>query len=768
MFLQFTALRGTAVDAVPSQGEQVVAVATTADIPARKLVLVRVSCQNVTAESGATNQHLTLTDSAGNVYAKVGEASEVPDGFHEGVTVSMWWLHPAEAVPAGTVLTATFAADSPGRAIAVAEYDTLDAFYDVTLAGAAVAAGMQEVPGTFSVTLDGLADADHTFIGAGAQNGSLGSGFALDGTFATDRSAVTVNGASAGNNSTLWGQYRLVRTDAQVWQMMTTAPRHWALVLAAFDLIEPPPPPPEAGTREYRAHFETPHHAVSRLTTSRRPDAVAWDPRWARTTGPDEIDQAAFAPEVRRWQVRCDGPDVYLARATATHEEWEPETLLTTAPGDEPIVECDVAFTEENTIVVVAERPTGSGGAAECWIYWYDPRFPSYRWQNLGAGRTPRCCNDYFPPTVGPHVCPPEIDVQVCYMQPGTGMVRLEQSTYYDEEFPTVLTDNNHRCLQQMFRTEDRRVCVLYGQRTPSTGRWHLGRVDSVPYPDSLLRRPNLVNWSDPAFDVMRGLEDAWGGDSISTDGYALRVITQDPCDAIEAVASAVYPTGATDFDQQWQEVTSGYDAGESNDFTFSISHGAGTCSLVAFRARVRRTVGEKTCYSPWRYTVMPTNSVSSDADNIVAHCDRDLIVDVPGYLVGWARHGLAEGLRETGASARLDPRPFVCTDPPVATPLGWWFVGGSQNHEPSFPFPTHLQRFVYRRRAFEPFSFSDEDGHYAGTVIGSVQSSTGGSPVAIKPEFDWPSSRFPRQFPEDDGTMPDMPATIDIIGTTG
>lgn len=770
MFADFVAVRGTATYSNPASPNPPVSVTTTGEIAARALVVVRVSCVNVTANYGATNEHLSLTDTAGNSYAKAEEVSGAPGETHNGATVSLWWLQPDNAIPAGTVLTVAFAGDAPGRVISVAEYDTLDATNEVSLAGVASISGEKET-GTesFSVTLSGLLDEDHLFVGAGAHSWSLASGWDVDGSFTTDLARTSAMAVAGGNNSVLWGQYRAVRTDSQAWEATASSPLLWAMVLAAFDLVPPPPPPPEGGTREYQSHFETDNHHVAQVTTERRPDAVAWDPRWARTTGPESIDQPGFGPESRRWQVRCDGPDVYVARASADHSVWEDEVLLTTAPGGQPINECDVAFTEDNTIVVVAERPTGSGDSPELWIYWYDPRFAVYRWQGFGAGRTPRCCNDYFPTSLGPHVCPPEIDVQVCYLKPGTGMVRLEQSTYYAEEFPTVLTYSAQRYLQQMFRTEDRRVSVLYSQRTPSTGRWLFGRTDSTPYADSLLRRPTFTNWTSPSQDIMRSLGDAWRTGAATTTWF-LGVVTQDLCDAIEVQASAVYPTSGDDFDQQPQVAVhpgSGYTPGNGTYFSFEITHGAGTCSLVAFRARVRRDVGDVTCYSPWRYTVIPANYGGAEPNNIQAHCDRDLIVDVPEMLVGWVRHALVEGIRETEVSARLDPRPFVCGDPEVPTPVGWWFVGGSQNHEPSYPFPTHLQRFTYRSRPWEPVSISDEDGHYSTIVIGDVSVSTGGSPVSAK-DFDWPSNRFPAQFPNDDGTMPALPSSLDVIGSTG
>lgn len=771
-YLDHVASRGTGVGDSPSGGATSLVATFSADIAIDAVVVVRASSENMTTGEGETNRHVSLVDTAGNVWTKVGESSEEQQGTppteNRGVTVSLWVSRITAPITSGDTATITFADTDAGRMLLLDEYSLPDPAYLLEVAGAQAANGRTTFPSLpdIAVTLILAEDEEITWLGVGAYQGG-GTSVTLDVSFTTDRAAQSANGGNNSNNTTIWGQYRHVFTNTETWDASINSTEPWAMVLGGLRLVEPPPGPAEAGTREYQEDFETEGHQVERVTTSIRPDAVAWDRRMSETTGPEAIDQSTFDPETHRWRVRCDGVDVYIQRSSSPFTEWEPETLLTSVSGSEPITECDVAFTEENTIVIVAERPTGPG--PEMWIYWYDPRISAetYRWENKGSGRTPRCCLDYFPTTVGPHVCPPEIDVQVVYMKPGTGMVRLEQSTYYSTEYPTVLSDSSFRYLHQFYRTEDRRLSVLYYQRDLSTGRYLPGRVDSVPYNDSLLRRPNLINWSDPGFDVMRGLGEAWNSVGVQTDDYFLRVQTQDDCDAIEVAASVGYPSGALHpFDQQVQEEApgGGWTAGSTHDFAFSITYGNGAVSLVAFRARTRRTIGEITCYSPWRYTIIPASTwVSSSDIDINVNCDRDLLLSTDERMEGLLVQGYMEALRETEVSAGPDPRPFVCPDPPISTaPPGYWFVGGTQNHEPSFPFPTHFVRYSWRVRGRHPFNFTDEDGHWAGEVVGAVIA--GGSGSLVTTTYDWPDTRFPTQFPDDTGAIPPPSVSGDIV----
>lgn len=770
-YLEHVAARGTGIGVLPSG---TLATTFSADVGVGAVLVARVSGTNPTAANGATDRHLSVVDAAGNTWQKMGESSRaqtVDMSPVPGATVSLWWTRVTAAISGGQGVTVTFADADAGRILLLDEYDALDPAYVVDLVGVASSNGdaIFPAPLTMSVVLSLAGDEECTWIGAGATQG-VPPTITLDGSFNTDRTTQSTGAPDAANNTVLWGQYRHLFADTEAWDAALVSARRWAMVLGALRVREPDPPPPQPGNREWRAEFESPGHQLDHTSTVRRTDAVSWNFRTATTTGPVALDDVSDGLESHVWRVTVDGNQVLLARQNANNTAWLDPVLLTTATGDEAIDEVDAAFTETGTIFVIAERPTGSAGSPEVWIYWWDPLFSTYRWQNLGAGRSPRCCSDYFPTTVGPHVCPPEIDVQAVYLT-ASGMVRLQESDRYTVAYPTVLTGSPLRHLHKMFRTTDRRVSVVYGQRNLTTGRWLLGRVDSLPYNDSLLRRPVFQNWTDPAFDVMRGLGGVgvWLYPGTATSEFVLGVQTQDDCDAIEVAASAIYPSGGLHpFDQQEQESVgggSGFSAGGQVYFAFDITYGSGSISLVAFRARTRRTIGDVTCYSPWRYVIIPPAIYTTIPDvDISVNCDRDLLLSITERLTGFGGPGLMEARRETDVSAGPDPRPFVCSDTPVGPTPGYWFVGGTQNHEPSYPFPTHIVRYVWRVRGYQDFNFTDEDGHYASTVIGDTISAAGGS-SPTNPNFDWPSVRFPTQFPDDAGQMPVIPFTNDIIG---
>lgn len=737
------------------------------------MLAVRVASENKSASTGATDIHTGLADQAVNAWEKVGEWSVAEDGVgEEGQTISLWWTRVTSAIEIGHTLTATFDAATQAAGAGVDRYDVIDPAFIVELVGWNGAASPFGVD-PLSVELTVAEDEELTWLAAGAHAESGTVSKVYDATYTEDRPFLAVNGNNNFINCSFWGQYRQLRSDTDSYDVSCT--RNFVLLLAAFRLVEPDPPPPEPGNREYRRDFETVGHQLDETTTDRRVDAVSWDYRTAYSTGPSALESSAGGIESHLWRARAVGNKVYLSREEGSG--WGDETLLTTATGAEEITELDLAFTELGKPVLVAERPTGSGGAAEVWIYFYNDHhlIDAYIWQGKGAGFSPRCCSDYFPAeTLGPNVCPPEIDVQVVYMKPSVGMVRLEESDRFVAVGSTPLAWSALRRLQKMFRTDDRRLSVWYSQRNVSTGRYVVGRVDSTPYPDSLLIRPTFLNWSSPANDIMRDLVGVWGQAS-ETGDYFLRVETHDDVDAIEVAATADLMGGT--FDQQEQEQAGGFTAGSFHDFAFSITVGLGSCSLRAFRARTRRTVGAVTCYSPWRYTVIAASAnVPAGEEDLSINCDRDLLLDVANRLNDFVEHGFVEGLRDSEFSAAGDNwdaaepgsgRPGPCGETPYITtaPTGYWFVGGARNYGVGFPNPMYNVPYAWRMRGWTPFAFADDSGSYEGVIVGDVFTSGGGAQTPVK-DWDWPSTRFPRQFPEDTGQMPVLPASLDIIGT--
>lgn len=731
-----------------------IAVTLTAGVAVGHLVVVRLGNAHRSDHVGETNDHLTMVDTAGNVYAKIAEVSQPqPYDWDRGATVSMWITTVTTALLAGHVVTAGMSAAVPRRIMTVDAYAPEDLAATVTVAGYAVG---HATSNTITATLDLGEPAVHTWIAAGYLSDS-GYHPTMDPLFETDRPAIVEV-----DYPQIWGQFRNLNTGVITYTATIPGDWYWGLVLIALT-ITPLPEVATAGNREFRADFETAGHQLEDTTTDRRVDAVSFDYRIAYTTGPSAIE-VAIGLESNLWRARADGNDVYLARDEG--EGWGDEMLLTTMPGTGTgaITELDVAFNEAGKPVLVAERD------ANVWLYFFNDHYliDRYTWQWIGPGTSPRCCNDYFPPEkLAPNVCPPEIDVQMVFMKPSVGMVRREESDRFVADNPTPIAWSAGHRVQRLFRTVDHRVSAFGSHHDVTTGRYESWRVDSMPFPDSLLARPTFLNWSSPSGDVMQALSNAARGPT-ATEGFILRVQTHDTVDTIEVAATGDLNNG--DFDQQVQEFSSPYDlgAGGWHDFTFSVDVGGGNLSLRAFRARTKRTIGEVTCYSPWRYTVIPLNAGdASGVNDLWINCSRDMLLDVANRLAGFVEHGFVEGLRDSEFSAASDNWwPGPCEEYPYITsaPPGYWFVGGTRNYGAGYPNPMYFTRFSFRRRSWARYTFTDDSGTYAGVVVGDVfEGGAGGSPAK---QYDWPANRFPRQVPDDTGLMPIIPLSLDVIGS--
>lgn len=781
MFLLTPAIRGSLSNATTGASH---APTVNAAVPVGRVLIVRAisTSEPTVLTAGATNHHTGVTDTVGNTYTKIGEVTKDGNGSNISVAISMWFTKVTTEIPNGSAITVAYDATYKSRLTGLVEYTLEVPESTVALAGVAVAHGTGS---PLSVPLTLGEENEYTWLGCGGY-GNRNYVITKDASFTNDLTEIEVDNGNF-DSCTLWGQYRAVQVDTQTWANTTpTGSIRWGMILGALTVTPPAPPAPEEGTREYQDDFETDSHAVDRVSTTRRPDAVSLDYRTAYTIGPTALEDPSAGLSVRVWRVRADVNAVYLARANDANTAFEPEILLTTAAGLTPIDELDVAFDEYGRIVVVAERATGSGGAAQISLYWYNPSgiTPGYEWKNVGTGRTPRCVCDCFPTTVaGVNVCPPDIDVHLFYVKSTGAVVRIEQSSGYATEVATPIPSSSFVRLQKAFRTDDRRVSLLYDQHNIVTGRHQLRRVDSVIYRDSLLTRPTFENYSSPFNDVMQAGYLAWStpDDSLTTDNWHVRVSTSQQVDAIELETRKWFPYGSGDgaiWDPHSEYAPGGgIGPGFFADFSVAIHHGfnneltKGWMDPCSFRARTRKVVDEQTCYSPWRYTIVAPSyplvggraTMDPQYFDDLVHCDRDAHLDLPNRVAHYMRSGLVEGVRTSQLSARNDDRPFVCGESVVALPLDYWFVGGERNFDPSYPFPTHKQHFHLRRRAFVNIDFTDDDGRYLVDIIGPVlETTTSGIPPTEL--YAWPETAFPRQFPEDDGSIIPTPTNIHIL----
>lgn len=768
MFLDHVAGRGSLTGDTAADE---LTLTTTAAIAVGEVAVLRLSLTTDAILASADSSHVdTVVDSAGNEWHKIGErtrAGENPSTFVKATIVAMWYSHLTTALPSGGTITAAFDAQYRAYCMAVDAFEMEVPESTVSIAGVGTASGASN-PTTVSVTCTPAAGGeDYTWLFAIATNANPGDALNLSGSYVTDRPKVT-SAPSSFRRTVLAGQYRQLNADTQTWTgSVTGSGVLWATVLGALLITLPTPPEPPEGTREFQQDFETESHQTDRTSTSARPDGVVPDYLVATSLGPERVGLPGGNVHSHMWKVRAEPGSVYMARETQTQDDWEPEELLFTYMGVD-IDEITLAFDVTGYPVVGMQRATQVGGGPTVSVrYWTGT---AYSEKVFGAGRTPRAVTDWFPTRVAGNVCPPDVDVQVFWLKDGQGMQRRSSADVYNADNATPLTSSSWNRLHQAFRTEDRRVSVMYSQRNVVTGRYLFRRVDSKVYPDSKLRRPLFIATNGLGTDLFVNGGEAWRGAPATQDWY-LRCQTQDAADAIEVGASIYYPSGNNPpFDQQEQELTV-VNAGDFDDAVFSITHGGGAMSLTAFRARARRTVAGVTCYSPWRYMLVPAEwGPGLTPADFLTTCDRDSMIDVDARM-HWLMDGLVEGSRLTAESARNDYSP--CGSTPVITAEdtgpgsaypGYWFAGGVRNTGPSFPFPTHVQNWAIRRRPFARVDFTADGVRYTGRMVGNVIGTAG---AGVAPAFTWPETRFPSQFPDDTGAFPAEPVTLQIIRTT-
>ena len=229
------------------------------------------------------------------------------------------------------------------------------------------------------------------------------------------------------------------------------------------------------GPRRTQAEFDTPSHQLLRASIDRRPDAVSFDYLWSFAYGPVAISDVSAGIRDRPWYVRCEGLDVYIARANDANDGWEAETLLFSYTGA-AIVELDLAFEQAGRAVVVAERPTGTAGAPELWIYWFDPML-GFVFQNFGEGRTPRCILDEPDFTS-------ESDVLVFYINDTDDEVKMRvQREEYATDHAVPITDVAEKFLEDVVKVSDSRIRVVASVRDAMAGTYTLESLESTLYP---------------------------------------------------------------------------------------------------------------------------------------------------------------------------------------------------------------------------------------------------------------------------------------------
>src|SRR5690606_25462265 len=222
-----------------------------------------------------------------------------------------------------------------------------------------------------------------------------------------------------------------------------------------------------------------PTREVQGASILRRPDAISLDYPPAPTLGPIAVADPSRGLVARVWKAwTTDGYEVRLAGANGAGNAWIDEVILFTIDdGGPPITELDVAFEQNGQPVVCLERPTGTGGAPEVWIWFFDPTVPGMVLRNFGPGRTPRALLDR----------PMEIadsDVLVFYVADHAGRIAYrQQRDRYAVEILTPFEATEDTCLEDAAKRQDHRVVLILSERDQISGTYSLRTATTTLFP---------------------------------------------------------------------------------------------------------------------------------------------------------------------------------------------------------------------------------------------------------------------------------------------
>lgn len=232
------------------------------------------------------------------------------------------------------------------------------------------------------------------------------------------------------------------------------------------------------GTLERQADFAS---RVSRLTKSnldRRPDSISLDYLTAFCLGPVANGDTSLGVISHIWYTRVDNASkkIYIARENDAKNGWNIETELFSFDdtlGD--IIEVDIAFEQTARPVICAERATGTNGAKQVWLYWFNSVTSTFGFDNFGTGRTPRVILD-SPFNVS------DSDVLFFYLT-ATKLVYRQQRDRYAVEIETTLNTDANTYIEDVVKLRDGRIKIEGVQHNLATGRYTIIDLTSTLFP---------------------------------------------------------------------------------------------------------------------------------------------------------------------------------------------------------------------------------------------------------------------------------------------
>lgn len=206
----------------------------TQTLPVGKLLIVRCVSDNISTASGQTTDHTLADNVGGHTYTKLREHTRSSGAAGDGVTVSIWALKIVNAIAPSAVLTLTISGSVVVKGLAVELFD-LPAGRTFQLLGTAAAVGVGTTP---SVTLSGLADVEHLFLGVIGNERPLSDGFS---------NACPDFAGNTGFGGTLTGTssvrcdfgFRVWKATSATYNPTPSSSGDWVVVLVALDSVTP-------------------------------------------------------------------------------------------------------------------------------------------------------------------------------------------------------------------------------------------------------------------------------------------------------------------------------------------------------------------------------------------------------------------------------------------------------------------------------------------------------------------------------------------------
>lgn len=238
----------------------------------------------------------------------------------------------------------------------------------------------------------------------------------------------------------------------------------------------PDPSPLPDDWRNFFDDFNTITHTLEEASITRRPDAISPDYLRAHTLGPVALNDTAEGVAAWVWEAWADNAtgEVFIRRENATHDGWDPETLVFAFTGT-PVSELDVAFNQNAQPEVSAER------AGNLWHYYYHPVDEAYRFEDFGEGRTPRVLLDNQWDTANS-------DIIIFFLDDTADRMRYRiQSERYENVHDTPLRSVATAFLEDVVRTYGYRLQIIYTVHWAAIGFWQCKSFVTALYPVPLV-----------------------------------------------------------------------------------------------------------------------------------------------------------------------------------------------------------------------------------------------------------------------------------------